>query len=323
MSKVSKSHRSDEIGELAVLQRLRLGAWGDLFDIQPHGIKDKTPDTDGFIRLRELFLEPVGLTIGKNLNKAFFYQLKSMSRSGKTFNCNSELLEYLLTTNLPTILFVVDIRSQPPLIYWYHLSQTEVNMLGLTEAGPYSPTPFRMRPLQTGTGAQALTDEDVKKFYDYLNGSGVRDELIDTPAPIRRSALHLKNILAQICAVFYLVDEIPEAEYKAKLSKALCLDESVFVYLVGILIDNGQLIKLRGLILTNQPKEKHPLGDRTANILLASELRGLDHEALLSAFDSQNEQEKILERLSTTGHSKAMEIITDQMDNILEQLNEE
>ncbi|MGH2644714.1 MAG: hypothetical protein ACRDE2_12245, partial [Chitinophagaceae bacterium] len=51
---------------------------GDKFDLQFHGIKDNTPDTDGFLRLREP--EDGTPLAGKYLNHVVFFQLKGFEK---------------------------------------------------------------------------------------------------------------------------------------------------------------------------------------------------------------------------------------------------
>jgi len=89
------------------------------------GVKDRYPDVDGQIRLR--------IPAGVYLNKYLHYQLKGTEelKNNKYF-CSREILDYLVGkngTNVPTILFVVDVKTKT--VYSYFLDKQKIAALEL------------------------------------------------------------------------------------------------------------------------------------------------------------------------------------------------
>lgn len=80
--------------------------------IQPAGSNDKTPDIDGFLRLRD--------GKGNYLNKKLDYQLKSTTElKNNKFTFSKKVIQYQLSCNVPTLTFVVDISKKKT--YWYYI----------------------------------------------------------------------------------------------------------------------------------------------------------------------------------------------------------
>jgi len=104
MSKYRKQNRLDEKA-IAIISDFFNNKYGDFFDLQFHGSKDNTPDTDGFLRLRKKEKE-MG---GENLNRVVFFQLKGKGDRIKnnSYSCDIKLIKFCEEINLPTILFVV------------------------------------------------------------------------------------------------------------------------------------------------------------------------------------------------------------------------
>jgi len=88
MSKYNKQNRLDEKA-ISIVSDYFMNKHGDKFDLQFHGIKDNTPDTDGFLRLREP--EDGTPLAGKYLNHVVFFQLKGFEnfRSPRQLNSNT------------------------------------------------------------------------------------------------------------------------------------------------------------------------------------------------------------------------------------------
>ncbi|GAH46608.1 unnamed protein product, partial [marine sediment metagenome] len=83
--------------------------------------KDKYPDIDGQIRLRD----------GNRtyLNRYLHYQLKSHQqiKNPEKYYCPRKIINYLIDTNVPTILLVVDVDRQRT--YWIFIdAQIESNL---------------------------------------------------------------------------------------------------------------------------------------------------------------------------------------------------
>jgi len=94
-----------------------------LIDFSIRSGKDKYPDIDGQIRLRDG---------NRNyLNKYLHYQLKSHQKikNPEKYYCPRKIINYLVDTNVPTIFFVVGIDSQRT--YWIYIDKKIKSMLGL------------------------------------------------------------------------------------------------------------------------------------------------------------------------------------------------
>src|SRR3989344_5696592 len=85
MSKYNKQNRLDEKA-ISIISDYFMNKHGDKFDLQFHGIKDNTPDTDGFLRLREPEENPK--LKGTYLNNVVFFQLKGFDKKIKIPNLN-------------------------------------------------------------------------------------------------------------------------------------------------------------------------------------------------------------------------------------------
>ena len=91
-----------------------------LFNVKNLG--GKTPDIDGLIRLRD--------GRGNYLERYLFYQLKSKGEvKNNKYHCRRKVIDHLLNTNIPTILFVVDVTRER--VFWYHLDLEKIKRLGL------------------------------------------------------------------------------------------------------------------------------------------------------------------------------------------------
>ena len=118
MSKYTNQDRSDERGQNIFQYKFD----ENLFDIMPFGRHDKTPDIDGVVRLRD--------GKGTSLNKYLHYQLRSRKeiKNGK-FNCDRRTIDFLRSTNVPTVLVLVANSSEK--VYWYYFDDKKVKSLRL------------------------------------------------------------------------------------------------------------------------------------------------------------------------------------------------
>ncbi len=134
MSGFNKQNRLDEKA-VSVISDYFMNKHGDMFDLQFHGVKDNTPDTDGFLRLRE----SVEKMKGSYLNNVVFFQLKGFGKDlrGKPYISSRKLINFCKEINLPTILFVVaNINEDSEVqtgaqIYWYYFSNLNVEILNV------------------------------------------------------------------------------------------------------------------------------------------------------------------------------------------------
>ena len=210
MSKYNKQNRLDEKA-ISVLSDFFMNKHGDRFDLQYHGIKDSTPDTDGFLRLRK----PTKEMAGDYLDKVIFFQLKGHGKpmSDGAFRCPKRLIEFCKTINLPTILFVVsniDASSKKQdgaEIYWYYFSN--VNAEILDHANKKISSGYKIPNLEL---LKTASVEHVDIFYEFIESLAKRDSLLDTPPEITDLAVAYKNAAIKIGSLLYLIGRASKTE---------------------------------------------------------------------------------------------------------------
>jgi hypothetical protein len=86
--------------------------------------KDKYPDIDGQIRLRD--------GNGTYLNRYLHYQIKSHAKIDNPSKCliNRKIIDYLVETNVPTLLFIVATESKE--CYWFFITSQIKKQLNLS-----------------------------------------------------------------------------------------------------------------------------------------------------------------------------------------------
>ncbi len=186
MSKVSKQQLTDEKGsrifESVVDRRL--------FDVQSHGQHDKTPDVDGTIRLRD--------GQGRYLNKYLHYQLKSAGEiKGGQFYCRRKVVEYLLETNIPTVLIVVDVGKRQ--VFWYFLSRRIAQGMGLSKnkrGSTIDVSPYELR----GDNQEKIHEEwqNIAHESDYERSKSALAEIAGEFEANVRSALGVLFLLQKV-----------------------------------------------------------------------------------------------------------------------------
>ena len=226
MSKYNNSNRSDEKA-VAVLTNFFSNKYGNLFDLQFHGIKDNTPDTDGFLRLREEDRNKKDQ--GKYLNKVVFFQLKGQKESIKnnSYRCLSTLVNFCNEINLPTILFVVGSLNEEAEnrgfteIYWYHFSNVNSEILSTKKASKHIRIP-NLEPLKIGE------KEFIDTFYSFIKGLAKKDSFQDLPKEALDLSVDYKDKIIIIAGLIYLLGKTKKDEI-IKSTKLLKKDVTIII----------------------------------------------------------------------------------------------
>jgi hypothetical protein len=133
--------------------------------------KDKYPDIDGQIRLRD--------GSGFYLNKYLHYQLKSHQQidNPKKYHCPRKIINYLIDTNIPTILFIVNVNSQR--IYWIFIDKQTKAKLNLRK--DKRGRSFDLRPNEINNNSIGLSDKWLKfaKEDNYEKVNSGLNKIID------------------------------------------------------------------------------------------------------------------------------------------------
>ena len=306
MSFYTKQDRCDERAGVIITKKL-VAEYGHLFDFQPHGIKDKTPDTDGFLRLREKYDVPVKSKVGENLNKTFFFQQKGKSGvNNNSYTCKNKIVDYLIDTNLPTILFVVDIKAGTEKIYWFYPSVVNVEDLKRARGRGYTKVD-NLIPL--------TTSEDVDYLYSYLRNIGVRNEFSECSENVRKAAIDLRDKLSLIGGILYLVGKFGAGEYQDKLNRITGLPKSEIRYIVRLLVKQKVLARRVGLVLFEVESTTKESATQLGESLLEGCLNSLNVDRLKLEI-ATTEHENILAKLGRLTHPQ----IDDEVNEVIQNL---
>ena len=289
---------------------------GDKFDLQFHGIKDNTPDTDGFLRLREP--EDGTPLSGKYLNHVVFFQLKGFDNKidDASYISSRKLIDFCKDINLPTILFVVSNISSnsekqgDAQIYWYHFSNINIEILNKTnkKADSINVKIPNLQPLKVGKSD--FSDE----FYAHIRNLAKKNEFLDLPKEILDIAIGLKNKILLVAGVIYLVGKVTKAERKA-LATLLKMNERQMDDVVMDLHQQDLIYKDKDLYVF-----KLTTDDMKRNVglqLLYESISKIDLDKLLGLFPDHKQRLQIYSNLAQVRHPIIFEFLNKQADQAL------
>lgn len=315
MSKFNKPNRLDEKA-ISIVSDYFMNKHGDKFDLQFHGIKDNTPDTDGFLRLREP--EDGTPLAGKYLNHVVFFQLKGFENKidDASYISSRKLIDFCKDINLPTILFVVSNISSnsekqgDAQIYWYHFSNINIEILDKTnkKADSINVKIPNLQPLKVGKSD--FSDE----FYAHIRNLAKKNEFLDLPKEILDVAIGLKNKILLVAGVIYLVGKVTKAERKA-LATLLKMNERQMDDVVMDLHQQDLIYKDKDLYIF-----KLTTDDMKRNVglqLLYESISKIDLDKLLGLFPDHKQRLQIYSNLAQVRHPIVFEFLNKQADQAL------
>ena len=315
MSRYNKQNRLDEKA-ISIVSDYFMNKHGDKFDLQFHGIKDNTPDTDGFLRLREPE-DGTSLT-GKYLNHVVFFQLKGFDNKidDASYISSRKLIDFCKDINLPTILFVVSNISSnseeqgDAQIYWYHFSNINIEILNKTNkrADSINVKIPNLQPLKVGKSD--FSDE----FYAHIRNLAKKNEFLDLPKEILDIAIGLKNKILLVAGVIYLVGKVTKAERKA-LATLLKMNERQMDDVVMDLHRQDLIYKDKDLYIF-----KLTTDDMKRNVglqLLYESISKIDLDKLLGLFPDHKQRLQIYSNLAQVRHPIVFEFLNKQADQAL------
>ncbi len=315
MSKYNKQNRLDEKA-VSIISDYFMNKHGDKFDLQFHGIKDNTPDTDGFLRLREP--EDGTPLSGKYLNHVVFFQLKGFDNKidDASYISSRKLIDFCKDINLPTILFVVSNISSnsekqgDAQIYWYHFSNINIEILNKTnkKADSINVKIPNLQPLKVGKSD--FSDE----FYVHIRNLAKKNEFLDLPKEILDIAIGLKNKILLVAGVIYLVGKVTKAERKA-LATLLKMNDRQMDDVVMDLHQQDLIYKDKDLYIF-----KLTTDDMKRNVglqLLYESISKIDLDKLLGLFPDHKQKLQIYSNLAQVRHPIVFEFLNKQADQAL------
>lgn len=315
MSKYNKQNRLDEKA-ISIMSDYFMNKHGNKFDLQFHGIKDNTPDTDGFLRLREP--EDGTPLAGKYLNHVVFFQLKGFEKKidDASYISSRNLIDFCKDINLPTILFVVSNISSnsekqgDAQIYWYHFSNINIEILNKTnkKADSINVKIPNLQPLKVGKSD--FSDE----FYAHIRNLAKKNEFLDLPKEILDIAIGLKNKILLVAGVIYLVGKVTKEERKA-LATLLKMNERQMDDVVMDLHQQDLIYKDKDLYIF-----KLTTDDMKRNVgpqLLYESISKIDLDKLLGLFPDHKQRLQIYSNLAQVRHPIVFEFLNKQADQAL------
>jgi hypothetical protein len=252
LSEYSPQDRSDEFARGILTEKLSI-EYGDFFDFQPHGEKDKTPDTDGFLRLRLPNKEKLDKNgnpkngYGINLPKTYFYQLKGTKTkiTKNSYSCKKEVARFCINTNLPTLLFVVFwVKKDVYYVYWKYfdvLSRKELEKT-LDEIGDKKGNVLikGMKKLQT--------EEDYMNMYNELDKKAKLNEFNELTDEIYSAVLLMRNNLSIVASIIYLCITVESNNLIANLNSITGINKNELEYLLKKLKSQNVIKSEHGII---------------------------------------------------------------------------
>jgi len=206
-SKYSQQNRLDEKA-ISVLSNYFQNEHGDIFDIQFHGIKDNTPDTDGFVRLRKPDKSSESNVVGEYLNQVVFFQLKGQGKLLKddSYSCPVSVIEFCKEINLPTILFVVsgldeEKSENNPSIYWYYFDSINTHILK-ERINKFSKKTDKIKL----HNLNRLSSPNV--FWEFISELAKKDSFQDLPKIVRDNAKEYKSSYITVLTILFLLGNI-------------------------------------------------------------------------------------------------------------------
>ena len=243
--------------------------------------KDKYPNIDGQIRLRD--------GNGVYLNRYLHYQLKSHQqiKNPKKYYCPRKIINYLIDTNVPTLLFVVDVDRKKT--YWVFIDAQIKNKLNLkkdNKGRSFDLTSNVISNNSAGLNAKWL------KFAKEDNYEKVSNELSKI---INKFKLNVKSCLG----LLFLLERVEKQKLPKYFSQLLKIKERESHTIIEYLEDHQVISKTVNYFLL----ENEQLGKESLLDLLNSGL--LDFSKLNRYLEIERNRKIILKQLNKIKHPKA------------------
>ncbi len=298
MSKFNIQNRLDEKA-ISILSDYFMNKHGGKFDLQFHGIKDNTPDTDGFLRLRQPSNEKN--TDGDYLNNVVFFQLKGTGKPVKdgTYRCSRKLIDFCKDINLPTILFVVsDIKETSDgqsnaHIHWYHFSNINIEILNKANKSTGDVIIPNLSPLRVNKS------DFVDQFYIHIKNLAKKNQFLDLPKEILDITVDLKDKILMVGSIVYLVGRVTKVEQK-KIAKMITVTNRQMEDILISLRKQGLVHKSKDVYIFKQATDE--VKQEIGLSLVYEVISKVDLQQMMSLFNEQKQKQQIYKNLSKIRH---------------------
>lgn len=312
MSKFNKQNRLDEKA-ISILSDYFMNKHGGRFDLQFHGIKDNTPDTDGFLRLRQPSDDKH--TNGDYLNNVVFFQLKGTSKSVKnnSYKCSRKLIDFCKDINLPTILFVVsDIKEVADgqidaQIYWYHFSNVNIEILNKTNKGKGDVTIPNLSPLKVNKS------DFVEQFYLHIKNLAKKNQFLDLPKEILDITIDLKDKILLVGSMVYLVGKVTKNEQKS-IAKMIDVTNRQMEDILTSLSKQNLVYKSKDVYIFKQTTDEIK---REVGLSLVYEvINKINLSEMMNLFTDHKQRQQIYSNLASVRHPVVFDFFKIESENL-------
>lgn len=315
MSKFNKQNRLDEKA-VSIISDYFMNKHGDSFDLQFHGIKDNTPDTDGFLRLRKPHQH--NQMQGEYLNRVVFFQLKGCEKSilNNTYNCSRRLINFCKEINLPTILFVVSNinkeseKQKHTEIYWYHFSNINVeilNELNKSKTGG-SINISNLKPLKVNG------KEFIEDFYIHIKNLAEKNYFLDLPKEILDLVVESKDKILNVASVLYLIGKATRSE-RNSIAKMLKITNKQIDDIISGLHRQKLVYKNKDSVIFTSVQDEFKT--EVGLLLLYEAISKIELDKVFNLFPKHKQKIEIYRNLSKVRHPLVFEYFKKQANNFL------
>lgn len=253
--------------------------------------KDKYPDIDGLIRLRD--------GNGKYLNKYLHYQLKSTEQlKNKKYACSRGIFDYLLDTNVPTLLFVVAVKSKG--VFWFFLDKKAASDLGLQNDR-------RGRTLDLSNHEIGNNSLQLNQLWQKYAKHSNYEELNNS---LNKIASDFHENVVKCVGLLYLLQRVSKDKLPELFSKILNVELDEVNLIIKRLYNADVITGTPNLYLL----ENEQLGIESLFDLLQT----LDLRALEAIFENKDDRKIALRQLSNIEHSAVNKYLSGLTSELLE-----
>ncbi len=274
MTKYTIQDQSEEKSDLI----FRLALDPRWFSINSFGPKDKYPDIDGHIRLRD--------GNGFYLEKYLHYQLKGVSRlRNKKYSCDAEIIKHLLETNVPTLLFVVDITDQK--VYWFYLDRRTASRLEIKADG-------KGRTLDLTN--KEVTPANSSELNHFWSPFAKRDNYHELSDSLNKISHEFDINLLKCLGLLYLLVRVKKETLPKIFESVLRIPVDEAKVVIRKLTEQGIITETQNLLLVDN--------DQIGTDAVFELLPDLKFSTLESIITDESERKLVIGRLAKIRHSK-------------------
>ncbi len=248
----------------------------DFIDFVPFGKHDSTADIDGHIRLRD--------GVDTNSNEFLLFQSKGKTKikNGK-YPCSKKVLDFLYTSTVPVILFVVDTTTKEA--FWFFPEKERKDHLHATAGKTLDLSNNR---IETGSSSQ------IRELWGKFAKQTDYNE--QTKSILEIQETYTQNV-TNVVALFSLVKKIKKEDVPPAFKKVLGVDDAELTLISKKLVEKEIILSTENMYIVENEK----IATDSIFQLLDT---GIDLEKVIDSFDQQENKKNICKTLSGINHER-------------------